>query len=323
MFKSPNILFVQKADVLETQKNIITKFFNTHIPDAKLAFASEPNEITLGQSADILIAPTVETLDEIILRLKDLRWIHFLSAGVEKIWPMQFDKSKYLLSKSSGVHGATMSEFAIGAMLFFEKSFNRFIELSREHRWERSWLGELTNKNLVVLGLGHIGQEIAKKASAFDMNVSGSATTTKAIPFVNQVVELNNIANIIKDADYIVVCLPLTEQTKACVNRAFVQQCKPGCVIIDISRGGVVSESAILYGLDNNILKGAALDVFETQPLPSSSKLWDRPDVLLTPHVSGTTQEYLPKALNVFYKNYQQLHSRGELSTAVNPSLQY
>ncbi|MCC5879129.1 MAG: D-2-hydroxyacid dehydrogenase [Idiomarina sp.] len=322
-FDSPKILFVQKSEVLNTQRAEVLEFFAKNIPDATLTFASGPDDIIPGEQVDILITPTLDTLDEIIVRLNGLRWIHFLSAGVEKIWPMQFDKTKYLLSKSSGVHGVTMSEFAIGAMLYFEKSFNKFVEQSRSKEWQRFWLGELTGKNLVILGLGHIGSEIAKRASAFDMHISATATTTRDVSGVETIVPLNEVGILTANADYIVVCLPLTEQTRGCVDEAFIRSCKPGAVIIDISRGGVVLENAILRGLEEDILKGAALDVFETQPLPSKSKLWNNPRVLLTPHVSGTTQEYLSKALYIFKSNLESLESTGSTSTPVSVGKMY
>lgn len=320
---SPRIMYVQKADFIDAQKPHIEQFLSERIPSAKILYASKPEDVELGQEVDILITPTIDFLDSLIQRLEGLSWIHFMSAGVEKIWSMNFDKSAYLLSKSAGVHGASMSEFAIGAMLYFEKSFHRFVEQSRHREWKRFWLGELEGKQLTILGVGHIGQSIAQKASQFGMKVVGAVNTKREIKYVDHVVDLEEVKVYLPSSDYIVVCLPLTDPTHHYVDNEFVNQLKRGSVLVDISRGGVVSEDAILYGLKHEILRGVSLDVFEVQPLHQDSELWDNPKVLLTPHVSGTSQNYLCKALEIFWQNYASLNSAGKLITPVSTRLKY
>mgnify|MGYP001455579806 CR=1 FL=1 len=301
------ILFLQKAEVLEQQRAHVAKQLGAALPEAQIAFAGSAAEVPEGASFDAVIAPTLPWLPEALARLADYRWIHFLSAGVEKIWAMDFDKTRLLMTKSSGVHCAPMSEYAIGAMLHFTKQFGRFHDQARCAEWHRTWLDELTGKQLTVLGLGHIGQSLARRAKAFDMQVAGTLKHLRPLAQVDRVVALEDIDRELARTDFLVCCLPLTGETQGLVDAEFLARLKPGAVLVDISRGGVVKGEAVIQALDAGILKGAALDVFEQQPLPADSPLWKRDDVLITPHVSGTTPHYLERALGVFVTNQQAI----------------
>ncbi len=312
------ILFLQKAEVLEEQKTQVKLQLGQAMPQARITFASCAGDVPKGSEFDTVITPTLPWLPDVLARLASYRWIHFLSAGVEKIWTMEFDKSGPLMTKSSGVHGAPMSEYAIGAMLYFTKQFGRFHQQARQREWQRSWLDELTGKQLTVLGLGHIGQSLARRAKAFDMVVAGSLRQLRSVDCVDRVVSLENIDGELSNTDFLVCCLPLTEETRGLVNTEWLGKLKPGAVLIDISRGGVVKGDAVINALNAGILRGAALDVFEQQPLPKDSPLWQREDVLITPHVSGTTPHYLERALDVFIDNYQALTQGAEAVTPVS-----
>lgn len=316
------VLFVQKPEVLESQKEQVTLRLKAAIPGVQIDFTGSPYDVEPGTSYDVIITPTLPWLAELLENVST-RWIHFLSAGVEKIWAMPFDKTGMLLTKSSGVHGAPMSEFAIGAMLFFAKQFNHFVARSNEGAWERRWLEELTDKHLVILGLGHIGQMLAARAKIFGMRVSGTARRVRSMADIDKVVELANVASLLETADYVVCCLPLTGETLGLVNDGFLASIKPGAVFVDISRGGIVQAEAVLSALESGRLKGAALDVFEQQPLPTDSPLWRQEKILVTPHVSGTTPHYLDRALDVFLDNHQRIVSGLTASTAVDLELGY
>ena len=322
-FEVKRILFLQKAEVLEQQKAQVAERLGAALPEAQLTFAGSAAEVPDGASFDAVIAPTLPWLPEALARLADYRWIHFLSAGVEKIWAMDFDKTRPVMTKSSGVHGAPMSEYAIGAMLYFTKQFGRFHDQARHVEWQRTWLDELTGKQLTVLGLGHIGQNLARRAKAFDMQVAGTLKHLRPVEQVDRVVALEEIDRELARTDFLVCCLPLTDETQGLVDAEFLARLKPGAVLVDISRGGVVKGDAVIQALDAGILKGAALDVFEQQPLPADSPLGKRDDVLITPHVSGTTPHYLERALLTFIKSYKSIHSGGCLENRVEVSIGY
>ena len=317
------VLYLQKSEVLAQQQGMVSRTLQQALPDAEILFADSAETVPRQADIDIVITPTLPWLPEALARLASYRWLHFLSAGVEKIWSMDFDKSSILMTKSSGVHGAPMSEYVIGAMLYFTKQFGRFHDQARQAQWQRSWLGELTGSQLTVLGLGHIGQCLARRAKAFDMQVVGTQRTPRRLADVDRVVALEEIGPELVRTDFLVVCLPLTEATRGLVNDALLSQLRPGAVLVDISRGGVVKSDALLRALDAGTLKGAALDVFEQQPLPAESPLWQRSDLLITPHVSGTTPFYLERALNVFIDNLRAYQQGKRLVTAVSVEAGY
>jgi phosphoglycerate dehydrogenase-like enzyme len=303
------VLYLQNPEVLAQQQALVTQTLQLALPEVEILFADSVEVVPRHAKVDVVITPTLAWLPAALARLDDYRWIHFLSAGVEKIWEMDFEKTRVLMTKSSGVHGAPMSEYAIGAMLYFTKQFGRFHDQARQALWQRSWLGELTSNQLTVLGLGHIGQCLARRAKVFDMQVVGTQRTPRTTGGVDRVLALEDIGPELARTDFLVVCLPLTQATRGVVSDELLAQLKPGAVLVDISRGGVVKGDAVLRALDNGTLKGAALDVFEQQPLPAESPLWKRSDLLITPHVSGSTPFYLERALAVFIDNlsaYQQ-----------------
>jgi phosphoglycerate dehydrogenase-like enzyme len=306
-FPIRRILFLQKPAVLQLQAAKVVELLSHALPEASITFAGMPEEVPEGAEYDAVITPTLPWLPEALARLNSYRWIHFLSSGVENIWGMSFDKSRPLITKSSGVHAAPMSEFVLGAMLYFAKQFGRFHQQARRAEWDRVWLDELTGKQLTVLGLGHIGQCVARRAKAFDMVVTGTLRHLRPVAQVDRVVPLTDIDTELPTTDYLVCCLPLTHETRGLVNSAFLARVKPGAVLIDISRGGVVRAEAVLEALNTGNLKGAALDVFEQEPLPAFSPLWKREDVLVTPHVAGTSPHYLERALGLFLTNLQAL----------------
>ena len=317
------ILYLQKSEVLAQQQDLVTDTLQAALPAVEIVFADSVEAVPMSARFDVVMTPTLPWLPEALARLGGYRWIHFLSAGVEKIWDMDFDKTSILMTKSSGVHGAPMSEYAIGAMLHFTKQFGRFHDQSKQASWQRTWLGELTGSQLTILGLGHIGQCLAKRAKAFDMQVVGTQRSPRPVANVDRVVKPEDIATELTRTDFLVCCLPLTEATRGLVDDAFLNQLKPGSVLIDISRGGVVKGDAVLRALEAGILKGAALDVFEQQPLPPESPLWKREDVLITPHVSGTTPYYLERALNVFIRCGVELVSKQSVSNRVDTQSKY
>ncbi len=312
------VLYLQNPEVLAQQQAVVTRTLQLALPDVELLFADSEEAMPRHAKVDVVITPTLPWLPAALARLDDYRWIHFLSAGVEKIWEMDFDKTQTLMTKSSGVHGAPMSEYAIGAMLYFTKQFGRFHDQSKHALWQRSWLDELSGKQLTVLGLGHIGQSLAQRAKAFEMTVVGTLRNMRQVEQVDRVVSLKEIGNELGRTDFLVCCLPLTVDTCALVDDELLGQLKPGAVLIDISRGGVVKGDAVLRALDAGLLKGAALDVFEQQPLPRESPLWNREDVLITPHVSGTTPYYLERALSVFLDNYYAFSKGQRMVTLVD-----
>ncbi|PRY67364.1 D-2-hydroxyacid dehydrogenase [Halomonas ventosae] len=301
------LLVLQHEAVLARQREALLAQLAEGLPEARVVLASHPGEVPEGLRVDAVITPTLPWLPEALSRLGAYAWIHFLSSGVETIWAMPFDKRRVLMTRSAGVHAPAMSEFALGAMLYFAKRLGRWTRQSATPHWRREWLGELTDARLTILGMGRVGSLLAERARVFGMQVQGLRRHAEhATPGVTPLTR-TRLPEVLADTDYLVVCLPLTDETRGLVDDGLLESLRPGAVLVDISRGGVVGETAVIKALETGRLSGAALDVFEHEPLPAGSRLWGREDVLLTPHVSGTTPFYLERAVALFLDNHRAL----------------
>jgi len=316
------ILFLQKAAVLAQQEEKVRATLDAALPEVEVICASAPEDVS-EQPFEAVITPTLPWLPQAMARLQGVEWVHFLSAGVEKIWDMPVDWSGLTLTKSSGIHGPQMSEYAIGALLYFAKGFDRFVEQSRTRQWQRCWLDELTGQMLMVLGGGAIGALVGERARSFGMRVIAVKRHPDPQDWADLTVDFDAARAHFGAVNALVVCVPLTDETRGMVDYTLLSALAPGAVLVDISRGGVVLGDAVADLLDVGHLRGAALDVFETQPLPETSRLWNRPDVLLTPHVSGTSPHYLDRALRVFVANALAWRAGQPMQTPVDQTARY
>jgi phosphoglycerate dehydrogenase-like enzyme len=316
------ILFLQKGGVLDRQEAQIRSRLGAALPGVEIVFADAPAHVPQA-SFPVVVAPTLPWLPDALRRVEDLAWIHFLSAGVEQIWEMPFDWRGVAVTNSRGIHGQQMSEYAIGAMLYFAKGFDRFAEQSRSRQWRRFWLDELGGETVMILGLGEVGVAVAERCKAFGMRVVAVQNRVREAPFADQSVDLQGARARLPEVSYLVVCLPLTPATRGLVDASWLGALRSGAVLVDMSRGGVVVERDLLALLDAGRLRGAALDVFEVEPLPEESALWGRPDVLLTPHVAGTSPHYLDRALDLFVRNAHAWREGRDLLTPVDISRRY
>ena len=251
-------------------------------------------------------------------RLPHVEWVHFLSAGVDRIWPMDVPWSRYQLSKSVGVHASTISEYVLGAILYALKGFGTFHRQQQQREWRRFWLDESEGKTLGIVGVGTIGTRLAQHATALGMRVIGTVTSPRAIPHVDVVYGMGDLDRVLSASDFVVLLVPLTDQTRGLLGASAFRTMKERAWLINVARGEVVVESALIEALRAKRIAGAVLDVFEEEPLATSSPLWELDNVLITPHVAGTTQHYMPRALSIFKDNYREFVRGNALLTYVS-----
>lgn len=317
-----NILVLQRQDVIEEKGDLIRSRL-TGLGASSVWFASNPEEASQRAGASIVIAPTVPWLPAALSTQSEVRWIHFLSAGVDSIWAMDFDKDQYLLSKSSGVHAATITEFVLGAILYVLKSFETFSRQQRARIWNRFWLDECQGKTLGILGVGAIGKRLALQAGGLGMRVVGMATSDRPIDGVDEVYGPEGLHDVLAQSDFVVVLLPLTNRTQRVINAAALKSIKSSAWLINVARGEVIDEDALIIALKTQQIGGAVLDVFEEEPLSTASPLWSLDNVLLTPHVAGTTQHYISRALDIFEANFREYQAGRPLITPVDIERRY
>lgn len=220
-----------------------------------------------------------------IEKFVNLRYIQLTSAGFDRV-PMDYVKSHGItIHNARGVYSAPMAEHAIAGVLQLYKQSRFFSENQKKHKWEKKRdLKELGGQTVCILGCGSVGAECAKRFKAFDCNIVGIDIVVREIEHFSGVYHLNEVKDVLPEADIVVITLPLTQETFHMFNRDMLDAMKPGAVLVNIARGALVDTDALIGAL-NNKLGGAVLDVFEEEPL-GGSPLWDMEDVIITPHNS-------------------------------------
>ncbi len=255
-------------------------------------------------AAEILVTYGEDLTDRIINTAKHLKWIQVISAGLEKMPFKAIMDRDILVTNARGIHRTPMSEYVLGAMLAVERKSFVFYDLQKEAAWDRSVrVGELEGKKICIVGLGAIGQEIARKARAFGMHVSGIKNQPVKLDLVDDVGGPDRLHSMLEDSDYVVVTVPLTEQTRGMFGAREFGVMKRDAWFINISRGGVVNQNALVKALEARSIGGAVLDVYDREPLPGDSPLWKMDNVIMTPHVSGRSPKYIKRAMEIFHHN--------------------
>lgn len=239
-----------------------------------------------------------------------VRWVQATSAGIGQLLQRTgLDRTDIVFTTASGVHAVPLAEFAVFAMLYFAKRAPRMLEQQRAHRWERFSGGELRGRTVAIVGLGKIGGEVARLARALGLRVTGTSRSGSAASpdrAVDLQRPLGELRLLLADADYVVLALPHTAETEGLIGAAELACLRPGAVLVNVGRGKVVDEPALVAALRSGQLSGAALDVFSQEPLPLESPLWDLPNVLVSPHSASTADSENAKLTDLFCENLRR-----------------
>lgn len=222
-----------------------------------------------------------------IEKFKSLKFIQLTSAGLDRV-PLDYIKEHNIkITNARGVYSAPMAEFALCGVLQLYKQSRFFYENQKQHKWEKHrGLLELTDKNVLVVGAGNIGTEAAKRFRAFDAKVIGVDLFPSNNPNFNEIYPIVELDNLLKIADVVVLTLPLTSDNEGFFNNEKFCLMKDSAVFVNIARGKLVNQNALISALEQCKIAGAVLDVFEEEPLEESSKIWDFDNVIITPHNS-------------------------------------
>lgn len=237
-----------------------------------------------------------------IERFKNLRYIQLTSAGYDRV-PMNYvEEHQIKIHNARGVYSIPMAEFAIAGVLQLYKQARFFSNNQKNHQWiKHRDLLELNGKKVCIVGCGSVGTECAKRFSAFGCHVVGIDLYPREDEYYQEILHLKMLDDVLSQMDIIVLTLPLTEETHYLMNDGRFKQLKEGAVLVNIARGAVVDTEALIKNLDK--LGGAVLDVFEEEPLSGDSELWDREDVILTPHNSFVGENNQKRLLEVIMEN--------------------
>lgn len=254
----------------------------------------------------------------------NLKWIQAISAGVDRYLFPELVQSPVQLTNVRGMHKDTIADHTFMFMLALARQLKRFIHLQAGNEWVRGDnLFELKGDTIGIIGLGSIGREIARRAKVFRMRVIGTNTSGSPVEGVDEVYGPGELETVIRQSRWLVIAAPLTPQTRGMIGEQQLEWLGPDGYLINISRGGLINQDALVRALQNNTIAGAGLDVFEEEPLPADSPLWHLPNVLITPHVSGSMKDYFGEALKIFCDNLKRYVKGEPLNNVVNKELGY
>jgi glyoxylate/hydroxypyruvate reductase len=257
-----------------------------------------------------------------------LRWVQATAAGAgEQVGAAGLtdeELGRVIVTSGAGIHAGPLAEFALFGMLAFAKDLPRLLADQRAHRWSHHPVAELSGRTLLIVGLGQIGAEVARLAAAFGMRVVGlNRTGAGDHPLVDELDRIDKLGDRLPEADAIVISLPLTPQTQGLLDAGAIARIKPGATLVNIGRGGVFDEPALIEALRGGRLAGAALDVFATEPLAVDSPLWDLPNVLVSPHTAGLSVHENERIVSLFAENLRRYLAGEDLLNRVDPRLLY
>jgi phosphoglycerate dehydrogenase-like enzyme len=270
--------------------------------------------------ADIFITYGDDLTEEIIMKVKKLKWIMVFSAGVEKL-PFRAIKQKgILVTNAKGIHKIPMAEYTIAMILQVARQAKQLISNEQNRVWVRSVpMTELSGKTLGVLGAGAIGTQIAKYAQVFNMRTIGLNRSGRSVEAFDEMVTTSNLGDLLEKSDFVVSVLPSTPKTDGMINKQVFLQMKESAVFINIGRGQNVVEADLIAALEEGEIAHAVLDVFEKEPLPADHPFWEMENVTVTPHLSGISNQYLPRSIEVFENNLKEfLSGSNELKNVIN-----
>ena len=257
---------------------------------------------------------------EALVTSPTVKWLHGGGAGTDHIVP--WDPKHITITNSSGIHVAALSQYVITQVLWFCAGFPRFQRQQREHRWQRHTMPTVDGRTLLVVGFGNIGSGVGNRAKALGMRVIGFRTRAGRSRHADQVLAIEDLPAHLPMADFVALTLPKTKRTAGLFDAAMLARFKSGAYLINISRGGIVDEPALLAALERGHIAGAAIDVFATEPLPPTSPFWDLDNVLVTPH-TGDPEDWERRAVEVFCTNMERYVAGKRLINIVQPARGY
>jgi D-2-hydroxyacid dehydrogenase (NADP+) len=262
----------------------------------------------------------------VIQRSPRLKWIQTVSAGVDRALTPEIAASAVTLTNVSGIHAVPISELVFTLMLSFAKNSVR-LQHNQSHKiWERTTSATLEGKTLGILGLGHIGRRIASLGQAFGMRVVATRRHVRQMGRardVERVYPRQQLPALLAECDYVVDCLPSTPETVHLIGEKELRSMKPSAFLINIGRGSTIDEAALIQALREKRIAGAGLDTFQKEPLAPDSPLWEMPNVIVTPHIAGATDDYMTKANAIFCRNLRLYLAGQGLTNVVNKKLGY
>jgi phosphoglycerate dehydrogenase-like enzyme len=297
-------------------------------PGVTFVVGSTPEAFARQPAPDVLFVCGMgkRLLEPVFARASSVRWVHARFAGLDGLLFPALVESSVPLTNARGVFSRSLGEFAVAGLLYFAKDFRRMIR-NQEHRlWEAFDVSELAGRVLAIVGYGDIGRAIAERAKPFGMRILAvrrRPEQAQGDTLIDEVLPLHGLRDAIARADDVAVALPLTADTRHLLGEPEIGAMKPTGIFVNVGRGAVVDETALVRALEQDRIKGAALDVYDTEPLPGDHPFWRLPNVLLSPHCADHTSTWLLDATRAFLANLERFRRREPLANVVDKRAGY
>ncbi|MEF8841500.1 MAG: D-2-hydroxyacid dehydrogenase [Haloarculaceae archaeon] len=242
----------------------------------------------------------------------DPEWIHTTQAGVDGFPLAEYELHGTVLTNSTGLHGDSVGDTTVGLMLMLARRLHEFVANQGERVWQfPEWDAAFTlpGERVCVVGLGAVGSAVAKRCAALGMEVTGVRRSTEPVDGVDTLYAPDELGAAIEDARFVVLCVPLTDETRGLVGETELERMGEDAYLVNVARGAVVDQDALVAALREGAIAGAALDVFEEEPLPEDSPLWDMDDVIITPHAAVANREFYRGIADLVRENVRRFEA--------------
>lgn len=278
----------------------------------------------VDQDVEVLVSFGQDITEETLFHFPKLRWIQVMSAGIDHL-PLQAMAGRGIaLTNARGAHHIQMSEHILWSILTILRQGQITFRNQERKAWDPEVrIDELFGKTVCIIGAGSIGEAVAKKCRAFGMTVWGITHSVKDDLAFDRIGMVSDLTSFLGKSDIVVVIVPLTSQTFGMFNRNLFNQMKTGSYLVNVARGAVIDESALVEALKTGKIRAAALDVFVEEPLPKSSPFWEMSNVILTPHIAGRSPHYVERTFEIFTKNLAAYPDFSEMVNHIEMSKGY
>jgi len=283
----------------------------------------EDNFKTSMANSDILVAWNFSTTN-LKKVAPNLKWIHIISAGIEHLHPLDWMTDGLILTNSSGAHIKKAGEYGLMSVLMLQNHMTKIITNQKNNSFVSLFSNPIFGKTVVLVGTGNLGASMAKLVAPLGANIIGVNKRGRMAEGCSKVISIDKIDTVLPDADFLYLAVPETPETKNIISKERLDMLRPTCGIVNIGRQSVMDYDALCKKLSNNEIAGAILDVFTHEPIEKNSKLWNIPNLVITPHISSDDNgNYVKLTLDIFIKNLKLFIENKELSNQVDKRLGY
>ena len=294
--------------IVERERHIIPDDLRAVFPEHKIqAFKTAAEAVPHAADAEALIGLAHNLSDELIRAMPKLKYICSLSAGVDHLWTCKNLKESVRITNGRGIHGPQMAELGFLFMIGLSRNYLRMEENRSQQVWERWGQPVLVGKTALIVGIGAISEALAARCKAFEMRVVGVSDARTQSPGFDEIVPRARLLEAAAKCDFMIVLVPLDERTHHMINADVFKAMKPSSFLINLARGDVIDEAAMLAALKSGQIAGAGLDVFHQEPLPKDHPFWGMKNVMMSPRIGGMSDIYDQQIMPVVTHNIRCL----------------